>query len=68
MGDYYNLEEGDFFVRLPNETVWNLEDNGITLKNELKYPFTVSVLYRLVENTNPINETMFSINDLVTSN
>lgn len=67
MGDYYNLEEGDFFVRLPNESVWNLEDNGITLKNELKYPFTVAVLYRLVENTNPINETMFSINDLVTS-
>lgn len=67
MGDYYNLQEGDFFVRLPNETVWNLEDNGITLKNELKYPFTVAVLYRLVENTNPINETMFSIGDLITS-
>ena len=41
MGDYYNLEEGDFFVRLPNETVWNLEYHGITVKNELKYPFTV---------------------------
>ena len=69
--NYYNLEgfsEEEFFVRLPNNTVWTLEESGIkSLRSELKYPFTISVLYKLCENTTPMNVTFFSLSNLVES-
>lgn len=61
----YNINEEEFFVKLPNNTVWSLEEDGISLKKELQYPFTLSVLYQLYENTTPIGNTFFSIGELI---
>lgn len=58
--------EGDFYVKLPSDTVWNLENN-ISLRKELNCNFLCSVLYKLYENTNMKNITFFSIEELMES-
>ena len=56
--------EGDFYVKLPNHTIWNLEDN-MSLRKKLNCSFLCATLYKLYENTNIRNVTLFSIEELI---
>lgn len=57
---------GDFYVKLPNHTVWNLEDN-MSLRKKLNCSFLCATLFKLYENTNMRNVTSFSIEELMES-
>ena len=57
---------GDFYVKLPNNTVWSLEDN-MSLRKKLNCSFLCATLFKLYEGTNMINVTSFSIEELMVS-
>ncbi|MGM9544334.1 MAG: hypothetical protein ACI3T9_05065 [Romboutsia timonensis] len=54
-----------YFVKLPNEIVWDFEEESIMLyHNEI---LIIPILYQLVNNMNKKGQTFFSLEDLVTN-
>lgn len=58
--------KGEFYIKLPNDTVWDLEDN-MCLRKKTDCAFLCATLYKLYENTNIRNVTLFSIEELMES-
>ena len=54
-----------YFVKLPNDLIWDLEEESIMLYNDEM--LIVPILYQLVNNMNQKGQTFFSLEDLVTS-
>lgn len=54
-----------YFVKLPNEIVWDFEEESIMSYHNQS--LMVSVLYQLVNNMNQKGQTFFSLEDLVSS-